>query len=671
VPRWACDWRTWASMCVAGAIIALTLWRLLLNEADKQAQFRAEVETVAQWYRTRLVGQVETSISSLYALSALLKVDNLNMTVDNFPSIADMLIDRLEGITNLQLAPFGTLKYIHPLEGSECGIDLSLLLDPSKVDGTLATIAATSVLVYGPIPVCQGGLAFFASLAIFTPFAPEFLPDESWTNEGVTYTRVCSDPAARSEHCKFAGPVEDGQQTFLWGLAIMMTSIEDLISTLSFEDLENGKFMDISFDWQLRDLSPYANTGYDGGLFAESAAQSCRDPVRMDVSISDIGVEWELTLCPAEGWPNVSPEFWIQICLLVAVAGLLVVVAVGFMSIGTVRSAQRRVERLQRLRSQKQMTVVKSCVADVDRARFPMCVMSLQHFNEAGTLMTHEAARNLGRLEFLDTVDLMREFAPHTVFVSHQWTGFTSADPSNTQYLSVVDACAMMVQDGIDIRWVWVDYFSIPQAHADQQQAAVDSLAVYAAHCTAFVAAVPTCRHAETRCVLDANSYSSRAWCRLEQLAFLAGAGHGAECRAYKMSDDVLMPLFDHAREDTSLDVFAGEFSCCARGHPGHTACDRERIVSVMLGILWRCKLQNHIKSSHLSEILESIEKNVDKYFPANHEYSWRDADQVLFESRELFSDLVSVLEVLFKESVAQNENEVPDVPCEVVLNVV
>ena len=417
----------------------------------------------------------------------------------------------------------------------------------------------------------------------------------------MTYTRVCSDPVVRSEHCQFAGPLKDGQQTFFWGLAIMMTSVGDLMSALSFEDLENGVFMETKFHWQLRDLSSYANTGYDHGLFAESGDQFCQDPVRVDVSISDLGVNWELSLCPAEGWPAVSSEFWIQISLLVAVACLMVVVAVGFMFIGTVRSAQKRAERLQRLRSQKQMAVVKSCVADLDRARFPMCVMSLEHFYEAGKLITHEVARNLGWLEFLDTVNMMRDFAPHTVFVSHQWSSFTSADPSNTQYLSVVHACAMLVGDGVDIRWVWVDYSSIPQAHADQQQAAVDSLAVYASHCTAFIAAVPTCMHAETGCVLDDNTYSSRAWCRLEQLAYLAGAGHAA----YQMADDVLTFLFGDTTEATSLDVFAGEFTCCARGHPGHTACDKERIVSVMLGILWRCKLANHARASHISMILD------------------------------------------------------------------
>eukprot|EP00450_Noctiluca_scintillans_P000337 CAMPEP_0194499684 /NCGR_PEP_ID=MMETSP0253-20130528/15911_1 /TAXON_ID=2966 /ORGANISM="Noctiluca scintillans" /LENGTH=708 /DNA_ID=CAMNT_0039341455 /DNA_START=36 /DNA_END=2162 /DNA_ORIENTATION=+ len=664
LPTWAYDWRTLSSVCVACSIVALALWRLMLNEADKQAQFRAEVETVAQWYRTTLVGQVETSLSSVHALSALLKVDNLNMTVNNFASIADMLIGRLEGITNLQLAPFATIRYIHPLEGSESAIGLPLLLDPYRVDGTLGTIAAPSVVLYGPTELFQGGLGFFASLAIFTPFAPEFLPDESWTNNGETYTRVCSDPAARSEHCQFAGPVEEGQETYFWGLAIMMTTLEDLMSTLSFEDLEKGAFMETRFHWQLRDVSSDARIG----VFAESVGeQSCQDPVLMDVSISDIGLVWELTLCPAEGWPTVSSEFWIQICLLVAVAGLMVAVAVGFMFIGTVRSAHRRVERLQRLRSQKQMAVVKSCVADVDRARFPMCVMSLEHFFQLGKLITHESARNQGKLEFLDTVEMMRASAPCTLFVSHQWTGFASADPSNTQYLSVVDACVMLANDGLNIRWVWVDYFSIPQANADQQQAAVDSLAVYAAHCAAFVAVVPTCKHAETGSTLDANTYFSRAWCRLEQLAYLAGAGHDGDVTSFQMVDEVLLPLMGDTKEHNSLEVFAGEFTCCARGHPGKAPCDRERIVSVMLGILWRCKFSNHQRSSHLSVILESIEKSVDKHFPSVYEYSWKDAERVCVESRELFGDLVSVLQVLFNETVSKDKD--PDVASDVMLS--
>ena len=52
----------------------------------------------------------------------------------------------------------------------------------------------------------------------------------------------------------------------------------------------------------------------------------------------------------------------------------------------------------------------------------------------------------------------------------------------------------------------------------------------------------------------------------------------------------------------------------------------------------------------------ESIEKNVDKHYPAAYEYSWKDAERVCVESRELFGDLVSVLQVFFNETVSKDK---------------
>ena len=57
--------------------------------------------------------------------------------------------------------------------------------------------------------------------------------------------------------------------------------------------------------------------------------------------------------------------------------------------------------------------------------------------------------------------------------------------------------------------------------------------------------------------------------------------------------------------------------------------------------------------------------ENIDKFFPAVHECSRKVGDQVLVESRELFGDLVGVLEVLFNETVGQNKDKVP---CDVVI---
>ena len=44
-------------------------------------------------------------------------------------------------------------------------------------------------------------------------------------------------------------------------------------------------------------------------------------------------------------------------------------------------------------------------------------VMSVEHFCCSGRMITREAARDLGRPELLDTIDMMRDFAPYTFFL--------------------------------------------------------------------------------------------------------------------------------------------------------------------------------------------------------------------------------------------------------------
>merc|ERR1719461_273806 len=110
----------------------------------------------------------------------------------------------------------------------------------------------------------------------------------------------------------------------------------------------------------------------------------------------------------------------------------------------------------------------------------------------------------------------------------------------------MVQACKTVRETlGRDIQWVWVDYFSIPQANRDQQQAAIDTLAVYAAHSAVFVAVTPPCMHADLGVNLDTKSYFNRAWCRLEQLAYLSANSHLHSMLAFLSGSHGLQPLFN------------------------------------------------------------------------------------------------------------------------------
>lgn len=691
-PRWVRDWRTWATVLVCSLVLGLGTWRFLESERGRREQLRLQVEGVAQFYAHRVHGQVLSSLSSINALSALLKVDDKEMTMSNFPAIAQMLIDNLEGITNLQLAPAGTLQFIHPLVSETVdnrgAIGHALLIDPARKAGALGAINSRSIVLVGPLQLLQGGVAIIARFAVFTPFAPEFLADESWTKNGVTYTRNCSEPETRVRECHFPGPTENGTATHFWGFATMLTSIPDLLRTLQFEDLADGKVLGMAFHYQFRDLAPHPSMKAAGGIFAHSLwagpDRALVDPVRLAVSIPELNVDWCLDLAPQKGWPAVSSDFWIQLALLIAVTSLMAVAA-GYMIIGNVREMHQRLERLEAYRRLRKTCVVEESVSDLNRVRFPMCVMAVSHFRRLGKLISHEEARRLGMLVFLDSVEALANLGQHVVFFSHQWTSFTQPDPSQVQFISMVRACAQLQEvKGLDIRYIWVDFLSIPQVNTDQQQAAIDSLAVYAAHSRVFVAVAPPCPHADLDSTVDFVSYSGRGWCRLEQVAYLSAHSH--QCHAvpaFRFDEEALLPFFDNIHGDSgdddmeaggvqpgdawqsALEVVRGQFSCCARCHPDGSACDKERIVSVMLGMIWRimaaCKNEDGKKCWHLHQLMELLEINSKRYFPPEYRYVAKDGkgNVLVDEQRELFGDLVGVLSEMFERGAFKDIIEV------------
>lgn len=65
---------------------------------------------------------------------------------------------------------------------------------------------------------------------------------------------------------------------------------------------------------------------------------------------------------------------------------------------------------------------------------------------------------------------------------------------------------------------LWVDYTSIPQSNVFLQQAAINSLSVYATYSSVFLTLVTDDSNDQEAL----HSYNQRGWCRLELLSFMA-----------------------------------------------------------------------------------------------------------------------------------------------------
>ncbi|CAE7660085.1 tubd1, partial [Symbiodinium pilosum] len=302
------------------------------------------------------------------------------------------------------------------------------------------------------------------------------------------------------------------------------------------------------------------------------------------------------------------------------------------------------------LKSEK-VTAIHTAVTNLNTFQFPMCLVELKDFLSMGQLVCHEAARATGQLRCFDrpeeVVDL--SLLSGIVFISHQWAGFDHPDPEGEHYQAILVAIRGMSERGLKCGYIWVDYTSIPQANAFQQQAAINSLAVYASLCSALVSVAPNCKHADTGADLNVQTYCARGWCRLELLSFKTGTCKAEDDeRAAYLCDGLSFKSIQESdvalEDDLVLHVLGGSFTCCSRCHPGGVQCDRQKTRDVLLGIYWRLlamrrdgDMQYVIEADR---ILQLVQMEVEKYFPA---YTWyRSAGHE--EMQELFDGYLPLL---------------------------
>ena len=61
--------------------------------------------------------------------------------------------------------------------------------------------------------------------------------------------------------------------------------------------------------------------------------------------------------------------------------------------------------------------------------------------------------------------------------------------------------------------YIWLDYFSIPQANKTLQSLSISSLALYASMPDYFLVVAPPTTHVDTQCACDKETYLRRGWC--------------------------------------------------------------------------------------------------------------------------------------------------------------
>ena len=255
------------------------------------------------------------------ALEAIVIADASDSVLAEFDVLADTLIKTYQGISNLQVAPFGTIRRIYPLvdptQDNRGALNHALLLDPGRKGGAVAAIRSRETTVAGPLRLLQGGVAAIARRPIFSRRAPQYLPDEWFEVDGVNHSRICSVPELRIEdECSYPGPLDGtGQQTYFWGFVTMLTRMEDVLATTHLSTLESGEQGGVAgitqFAYELSDSDPHPSLADVGGIWQRSSnTDALSDSVIVDVAVEEFGFRWILKVAPMEGWPVVSEDFW-------------------------------------------------------------------------------------------------------------------------------------------------------------------------------------------------------------------------------------------------------------------------------------------------------------------------------------------------------------------------
>ncbi|CAK9022253.1 CHASE domain-containing protein [Durusdinium trenchii] len=107
VPLWMQWPRFWVVLCIIVAIVAVSIQNILSTDASKRVHLRESVLDLSKTYAGEVARQVRSSVSSVQALEAMMKIDDAGIALENFASLAEALISTYQGISNLPWRPLG------------------------------------------------------------------------------------------------------------------------------------------------------------------------------------------------------------------------------------------------------------------------------------------------------------------------------------------------------------------------------------------------------------------------------------------------------------------------------------------------------------------------------------------------------------------------------------
>jgi len=426
-------------------------------------------------------------------------------------------------------------------------------------------------------------------------------------------------------------------------LLLQTTILDGTISEKDFETLYRESISNLLTDYEVINnkygLVPQLQRWRGSlGLPTLSKTELCETFAKFSQANSEALLRSGVDCSPPAGSDDNSDYVLIALIVLGSLFG-------GAVLFGALYWLYRTVKTNRRLRAEEAALVdsqVEEAKQTVREIQAPMVLMKAVDFQSLGKPVPHETARNQGKLHFLDTMgDEMMEFMKQftVVFFSHQWLAWEEPDPTCVQYQVMVKAVDDIVtHEGISIDhvYVWYDWFSIPQACSKVQRLTINSLPNFASVCAFFVVVAPDAKHFNTGRDANLETYHSRCWCRAEVMSHWAKKGSDKMFYATAEGLQLMAPGGVNQQFMNSLKVFQGHLTCCDRKHPDGSPCDREALMSPMLGLY--SHIRNFCNDPHVKGIYDAIEPFTDEIFPSSFTYVHPSGTC----QRNLFGDLIA-----------------------------
>ncbi|CAJ1442054.1 unnamed protein product [Effrenium voratum] len=299
------------SVFVISAIIGVSIYNLTASDASLLYHARESILDLATSKGNLIAAELRKASSCVLALDTMVTFDAWGKTLQQFDSVAKGLMQMCRSASELQLAPSGKILYLYPMTEEALGLDM--LLNPQSGRASYNSIRQQETRLVGPVELVEGGFGLLVIRPIFSPVAPERLPDAWYVFGGVNYTRNCS--AQSTELCHFPGPELGGQPSFFWGFGLSLSRLEDILQVVNLKGLENGAHRVAGVSRFAYELSSEVN-GQRLTWQRSSDPEPLIQPVEVTVGLEEYGFEYLLKVAPMGGWPVVSDDFWRQLLLV-------------------------------------------------------------------------------------------------------------------------------------------------------------------------------------------------------------------------------------------------------------------------------------------------------------------------------------------------------------------